>query len=410
MGDRTINIFAEKSLEDLFQSRINHLISEIEGEKDTYLLNVNEEDYASHLKQRYELENVDLLFDDKSVSSSERYISAELFPFDFVVYTGKKYKKDVIKYHIPFSGDSYLLRCFPNTHINWSHPVEMEGNEITFEIINFRNDPEEIKNRSNEITNSISQQLGFVQGEVDGFNSRLDSIIRQHLQARKEKILKKLDILSKLNVPLRKNPNVPQTFSIPKSKVQKKLLITKPTVLEKEFHPEPTLDDSVYQSILSVIHDVGKQFERMPSTYKDKEEEHLRDHFLLYLEPNFEGSATGETFNRIGKTDILLKYEGKNVFISECKFWKGEKSFLKTIDQLLGYLTWRDSKSSVVIFVENKDFSSVLEKVKQIIKTHSCYVNYINQKDETWFNYVFHLPDDLNRKVMLAVQLFHIPK
>lgn len=410
MGDRTIKIFAEKSLEDLFQSRINHLVSEIEGEKDTYLLNVNEDDYISHLRQRYELENVDLLFDDKSVSSSEQYIPAELFPFDFSVYSGKKYKKDVIKYHIPFSGDSYLLQCFPNTHINWSHPVEMEGNEITFEIINFRNDPEEIKRSSSEITNSISQQLGFVQGEVNGFNSRLDSIIRQHLQIRKEKILKKLDILSKLDVPLRKNQNVPQTFSIPKSKVQKKILITKPAVLEKEFHPEPTLEDSVYQSILSVMQDVGKQFERMPSTYKDKEEEHLRDHFLLYLEPNFEGSATGETFNRIGKTDILLKYEGKNVFISECKFWRGEKSFLKTIDQLLGYLTWRDSKASVVIFVENKDFSNVLEKVKQIIKIHSCYVNYINQKDETWLNYIFHLPDDLNRKVMLAVQLFHIPK
>jgi hypothetical protein len=66
----------------------------------------------------------------------------------------------------------------------------------------------------------------------------------------------------------------------------------------------------------------------MPSTYKNKGEEELRDHILLLLEPNFEGSATGETFNKSGKTDILLRYDGKNVFIGECKFWKGVRLFL----------------------------------------------------------------------------------
>lgn len=65
------------------------------------------------------------------------------------------------------------------------------------------------------------------------------------------------------------------------------------------------------------------------------------------------GSATGETFNKKGKTDILLRHAGNNAFVGECKFWKGEKSFLSTIDQLLGYLTWRDSKTAVIMFVKN---------------------------------------------------------
>jgi len=92
----------------------------------------------------------------------------------------------------------------------------------------------------------------------------------------------------------------------------------------------------------------------MPSTYSNKGEEDLRDHILLVLEPRFQGSATGETFNKTGKTDILLRFEGKNVFIAECKFWNGIKLFFETISQLLAYLTWRDSKAAVIIFVKTK--------------------------------------------------------
>jgi hypothetical protein len=45
--------------------------------------------------------------------------------------------------------------------------------------------------------------------------------------------------------------------------------------------------------------------------------------------------GNGETFNFEGKTDILIRVEALNVFIAECKLWKGEKQFLATIDQLL---------------------------------------------------------------------------
>jgi hypothetical protein len=64
----------------------------------------------------------------------------------------------------------------------------------------------------------------------------------------------------------------------------------------------------------------------------------------------FKGQATGETFNFQGKTDILIRVDEKNVFIAECKFWKGEKVFIGTIDQLLSYLSWRDTKAAVIVF------------------------------------------------------------
>ena len=95
--------------------------------------------------------------------------------------------------------------------------------------------------------------------------------------------------------------------------------------------------------------------EQSPEAFKKMGEEDIRTHFLVQLNGQYEGLATGETFNYEGKTDILIKYQGRNLFIAECKFWRGEEEFIKTIDQLLGYLSWRDVKTAIVIFNRNKN-------------------------------------------------------
>src|SRR4029077_3780088 len=77
--------------------------------------------------------------------------------------------------------------------------------------------------------------------------------------------------------------------------------------------------------------------------------------FLGAAQCAYEGDAAGETFNFQSKTDILIRKDGKNVFIAECKFWKGEKAFGETLDQLLSYLSWRDTKTAVVLFNRNAD-------------------------------------------------------
>ena len=131
---------------------------------------------------------------------------------------------------------------------------------------------------------------------------------------------------------------------------------------------------------------------------------------LLILEPNFEGSATGETFNKNGKTDILLRYENSNVFVAELKFWHGKKAYLETITQLLCYLTWRDSKAAVVMFVPNKEFSTVLETIQEATAEHPNHLGFVKEVDEGWYQFRFHINDDPNREVHVAVQAFHLPR
>jgi len=87
----------------------------------------------------------------------------------------------------------------------------------------------------------------------------------------------------------------------------------------------------------------------------------LREILPVVLNNPF-GPSGGELFSRSGKTDVAISSENGALFIAECKFWSGEKGFDEAIEQLLGYLVWRDTKSALVLFMRQKNGSDVQEK------------------------------------------------
>lgn len=392
----------------------NNIANEINSQSDNYILNVNVDDYSAHLTQKYSLDILEFHFDNVSVDSIEKDIPGDRFPpYEFMISdTSRTFRKEVFIYHIPYSGNIDLLQLRPNpmTLMSYDAKIDTKQRCVLIEIINFYNDPVRIKSQYSQEVGYLTSNYQNIRNNCTAFNNGLESFIKGSIELRKQQILQKNSLLSSLGVPIRKREGVAETFSIPNPRLKEKIIV-KPVVHDKNFKPEPALDDSNFQKILKIINDVGKNFERLPSTYKGKSEEDIRDHILLILDPNFElGSAGGETFNKTGKTDILLRYDSSVVFVGECKFWKGEKVFLKTIDQLLGYLTWRNSKVAVINFVQNTEFSDVLDKVKTSIKTHPNYLKELKANDETWFNYKFHLNGDRNREIDLAVISFHLPK
>jgi len=403
-------IFQKGRISEVFQRAYENINAVIDNQSENYILNVNETDYIDYLEKIYRLSVPEIHFDQEYVDSYEADIPAENFPRAFYVIKGKKYKKDIIKFFIPVSGDINLLNYLPaSSFSSRGGNFEIEGANLVAEFINFSNNADEIKHNYQNEVNGIHFNYNVLIKDIESFNNSLRTQINSFLSHRKQNLLNKNNLLSSLGVPLKKKENVPATFAVPKPQLRDKIIV-KPVVHDKGFKPEPTLDNDNYLKILKIINDVGKNFERLPSVYKDKGEEDLRDHILLTLDPNFEfGSASGETFNKTGKTDIQLRYDSSVVFIAECKFWSGEKKYMSTIDQLLGYLTWRDTKTSVIIFVKQKDFSAIIEKVKNETSKHSNFLSFVNQPDENWFNYRFHLNGDRNREVKLAVQLYHLP-
>lgn len=401
-----MRIFAEGDLRGFLEARRQQMKQEVHSQNDNYILNVGEDQYTEYLTSKYRLDPLVVHWDDLSVSDREAMIPAERFPsFRFNVSPGRSYPKQVVTYHLPYSGDEQLLRCTPSTRILWSTDVTLRDSCICFDIINFFETPDEIRREADGILKNIRTQAGHVEKEVEQFNRTIEAEARQTVQSRKADLLTKSNLLSSLGVPLKKK-NAPSTFAVPVA--HKRVIVQKPSASTAPFKPEPTLVEETYQDILKIIWDAGVEMERHPSIYRDKDEETLRDHFLMVLAPHFD-SATGETFNKEGKTDILIRHEKQNLFVAECKFWSGIKGFHKAIDQMLNYLTWRDSKAALVCFVKNKEIAPVLSTIQEQLPDHACFVKDGGVKQEGWFRFEFHLPGDENRLVKVAVLVFHFP-
>lgn len=403
-------LFSEGSISEIFDKHYLSIQSTIETESDNYILNVNESSYIESLEETYKFETPEVLFEEVMVEDYTGSIPAEHFPIGYRVEAGEKYDTQVVRYCVPCKGNPKLLRYSPlSSYQSWQGEFYVEGNYIITEFVNFHNIPELIVGGFRKQTEEFYKNYHTLILDINRFNAGLKVLITNMFKERKDAILRRKNILSSLGVPLRKNNNVSPTFNVPVPQLREKIFV-KPVVKETGFVPEPTLDQENYLRILKVINDVGKNFERMPSTSRDKSEETLRDHILMNLDPHFQnGSATGETFNNTGKTDILLRYDSSVVFIAECKYWTGEKGHHETLDQLLGYLTWRDTKTSVVVFVKQKSLSEILVKIKKATAEHPNYLGFVSETAENWFNYRFHINGDKNREVKVAVQVFHLP-
>lgn len=163
------------------------------------------------------------------------------------------------------------------------------------------------------------------------------------------------------------------------------------------------------QVVIEVLFNFGKNLERLPSTYKQKDEEALRDLFVLHMRGFFKDFVGGETFNKKGKTDILVNYEDTNVLVAECKFWTGKKALQDDISQLLGYITWRDRNAALILFVKNKKISNVQNQITETVKSHPNFSNHIKDHDFSWFVYAFHLDEDDEPLIELNIITFHLP-
>lgn len=131
------------------------------------------------------------------------------------------------------------------------------------------------------------------------------------------------------------------------------------------------ISDEMYDHVVDIIRSCCYGMENSARTFSSLGEEQLRDNILTTLGTHYNNSA-GETFRRLGKTDICVQIENRAAYIAECKIWHGEKAFLEAIEQLFSYTTWRDTKVSIVIFnKDNKNFDLLLDTIQHIIEARA---------------------------------------
>lgn len=410
-------LFCRKgALSDFLVQRKNALKKEIEGYDTKYILNVSEEDFCQHLISKYALE-IPIIHGDKIYvyDTAEVDIDVSKHPRRVIFDRSRPVyiKGTRITIAVPFEGDESLFQYTPSTFTYNPPRGEIAGQEIRLIYETVEHDPEKLKRMYERELKEIKRFLEWIKGDIENFNNSLESFVKQNVAQRKKKLTDDLGLVKSLGIPIKRRDDLPRTYTIPS--IRKKPKIELPKVTKKPFKPEPVLSEEEYENILEIISNMALVMERSPQTFSKLKEEEIRDHFLMTLNSHYEGQATGETFNYGGKTDILIRVEGKNVFIAECKFWRGEKELRKSIDQLLGYTSWRDTKTSILLFNKNREFSSVLNKIDSAAKSHGCYkrehmLKSAKLKNETIFSYIFHQPKDKNRELILTIMAFDIPR
>lgn len=73
------------------------------------------------------------------------------------------------------------------------------------------------------------------------------------------------------------------------------------------------------------------------------------------------------------------------------------------------YLSWRDTKTAVILINRNADFTVVLAKIAETGPKHPNFKRDLGKSDESTFRCVFVQPNDTNREIPLTVMAFDIP-
>lgn len=406
MNCKRVRSFSEVD-EFNYISKIQLAISnEIENTSKDNILNVDENDYIEYLKDQYSFD--ELVIDQSSETISKPKISKEQRPGSPF---GGSYVAEVYTFTISylFTGTKELFSVSPSTMTMTSYTICVDEQRVSFEIELTDLDSQKFQSQKQSAFSNSFSNVENINNFVKRWNSSLENYIHSIFSKIKDKYIKENDFYAAINLTV--NENSKAVFSVP---LIAKKTVPKPSISAKKvFTAEPVFAIEMYKDVIVLLNSIGHSWERKPTMYLGKDEEALRDLFVAFLETRYDGiTATGETFNKIGKTDILLKHakDGSNLFVAECKFWHGQSEFLEAISQLFDrYLTWRDSKTALMMFVKNKEFSTVLATAEKEIEKHPYFLKKTGNNGESSFSYEFHLPGDKAKIVYLEVMFFHFP-
>jgi hypothetical protein len=387
------------------ENRIKQEVGEHDGNR---LLNTSVDDLCDYLTKKYWLEIP--VLQKSSIEADQREAQVDVshgFRYEHCGIGSTHVPGTTVEIIIPFAGDPDAFKIKPTTYRLDPPHANIQNNSLALEFTGIEMVQEELKTKVDAKISNIEWYLDNLKNDANPLNSSLERIAKKAIEDRKEKLLNAQNLVASLGYPIKERPDSPKTYTAPN--VRRKIKPTSPPASSKPYNPEPTLSDHDYNHILDVIQNMTHVMERSPSAFSKMKEEDLRSHFLVQLNGHFEGNATGETFNYEGKTDILIREDGKNLFIGECKFWGGPKKLTETIDQLLGYSSWRDTKVSIIVFNRNKDFTKVLESIKSTVTDHPNCKRFVEQMNETSFRYIFSHRDDRNREMTLTVLAFDVP-
>lgn len=402
--------FRDKELHLYLGEIANRLKNEINGlSGDT--LHANTHDYlVSHFLEKYQVAPIVIEDEDVSLREQERCkINRRLSDFERQLYGRDNVEVEGVRisFHFPFTGDSQLFHMRASTFsLGGYQEIELAGNKLIirleYQIYTNAELPsgDQILRDLEERRKDIDGGVAYVNNDVNGFNSALATLVATEL-GKREDLARKFEGLERdLEIPLTKAKTASSLVPLKKRKT---LELSTTSTRESNW----CISDDEYREILGMIKNFYSTCERTPETYSSLNEEALRDLSLASLNSVYEGKAGGETFRHKGKTDISIEADNRAAFVAECKIWNGEKKFTDAIAQLLGYLTWRDVKTALIVFSRKRRFDDVLTHVSNALQSHED-IRSFKSIDKNEFDCQFVRSDKLGQITYVRVLVFDL--
>lgn len=309
---------------------------------------------------------------------------------------------------VPFDGDLRLFAMRATSSTTSPPRADVGNGELRLFCQPGSGDAARVRADFGAQLDEIERYLSWSRNDMNEYRQRMEAEIPRLVVSRRAKLLVDRELQANIGFPIKRRPDA-NTHAIPlrPRQVEPKREPARPSPAQR-FEPEPVLLDGDYEAALAVLRNTRNALERSPSTTQHLNEEQIRDLLLVSLNAQFEGKAAGEVFNGAGKTDILIRVDDRNVFIGECKFWKGPKGLTGALNQLLGYLVWRDTKAALLLFIRDADVSAVTAKAITAIEDHPNYKRRGKTSTEERHDFVLHALGDPVREIHLALLPFLI--
>jgi hypothetical protein len=408
-------LFCEGDLDATLRAHLDSMNGRVDAIPRDQFMNAQPEEVAEHIVSEMTVEPLVLYEDRAEMEQHETKIDVSGYrdrnPSDD---RGTIYVSSVaVTISMPFTGDKSLWKLKPS-HWQTIFPrgrIEsgrgQEAGKLLIDLSQPADEPSErFRQRLDEQMKSVRFYVQSQRQQVDSFNAGLLQRALAAVNTRRERISKHDGLKDILGIPLKRKEGAP---AIEPVKITRKLVRPLPPPPKSGYKPEPGITDEDYAHILSVIRHVGRTYETTPKTYAVHDEEALRDILLAHLNGHYQGDATGEAFRRNGKTDIRIEDSNRAAFVAECKIWKGQKELSQAIDQLLGYLTWRDCKSAIVIFNKhNAKFIGILDTVPGTFEAHPYYKRTVASKEPGEWEFHMSSREDEGRQVRVHVFVLNL--
>ncbi|TAJ79517.1 hypothetical protein EPO44_19270 [bacterium] len=382
------------TIADYYRKALEGVRQEVQSTPDDRAIGTDIDEWVQYLVTKYAMEPIDADLGAMKMEETTRngYPAVRVFVPVAMTDTFKVIAQNGL------AGGGAWLGFDYKTFFSHSHPGTIGQVE--------RPDPNHINAAKRRITEYVQCLNDGINHENKTFPEQVRQIVVSRQKAVKAKH-KNLDELSAtVGIPLVKRTDI-STIVPTAVRVRKTIAPLVPPAPKAQ--QRPVLERDKFEAIIELIDNQCQAFERTPAAYQVMTEEMLRDVILSSLNGVFEGAATGEAFQGLGKTDIHLRISQGEVFISELKMWDGPAALAEVVKQLLERLTWRETYGVAIVISRNADFTGVLRSIEKTLpQLPEIAPGSLRKLGENAFVARFSLPSDPLRQVEIHVRAYNI--